>query len=325
MTLHARHTINNHYSSGLSGKWNMRGKLPFLGMAVIFLSVQLAALCLAPLIPGEYRAFEDVDSPVNPLIYIGMIFLVTAVMLLLVKLGKFRVIQGLLLLSVVVTIASITLPIVNRIVREPGISLIVSTGLGICAVAALIFWREWFVVDAVGIIMAIGITSILGITLSPFPAIILLIVLAVYDAIAVYKTKHMVALADGVIPLGLPVAFVVPARKNFSIKSVGDDRISERAERDAVFMGLGDSVIPGILAVASYMYLPETSPYFSMSNLLVAIGVIIGSFIGYVILVTCTAKGKPQAGLPFLNGGALAGYIISNLLVFGSLNSGLLF
>lgn len=322
MNLHAGPILNTRHSDRLTGKSDMKRRLPFLGMAVIFLVVQLASLSLAPLIPGEYRAFEDVDNPINPLIYIGLILLVTAIMLILIKLGKFRLIQGLLLLSMMVTIIAITVPVVNLVIHEPVVSLIVSSGVGITAVVALIYWREWFVIDAVGIIMAIGATSILGITLSPFPAIILLIIIAIYDAVAVYKTKHMLALADGIIPLGLPIAFVLPARKDFSIESVGKEKISEKTEREAVFMGLGDAVIPGILSVASYMYLPSTSLYFSNSNLLVAIGVIVGSFIGYIVLMTRIAGGRPQAGLPFLNGGALAGYFISYLVVFGNLNFG---
>ncbi|HHH77797.1 MAG TPA: hypothetical protein ENL18_01105, partial [Thermoplasmatales archaeon] len=80
-------------------------------------------------------------------------------------------------------------------------------------------------------------------------------------------------------------------------------------ERDALFMGLGDVIIPGILASASYFY----------GSLYVAMAAIVGSLAGFFFLMNMAAKGNPQAGLPCLNGGAIAGYAISSYLLFGKL------
>ncbi len=40
----------------------------------------------------------------------------------------------------------------------------------------------------------------------------------------------------------------------------------------------------------------------------------VGTLIGYVALMVAVAGGKPQAGLPFLNTGAIAGYVVGCLV-----------
>ncbi|HPP44579.1 MAG TPA: presenilin family intramembrane aspartyl protease PSH, partial [Methanomassiliicoccaceae archaeon] len=153
------------------------------------------------------------------------------------------------------------------------------------------------------------------------PVMILLIIMAVYDAIAVYKTKHMVALAEGVVPMRLPVMFVIPNRRDFSMDDLKDKGLTQREgqEREAFFMGVGDTVIPGILAVSASIYLPDTASFLLTANLWVAVGTIIGGLLGYLLLLRYVMRGKPQAGLPFLNGGAILGYLIAYVIVYQSI------
>ncbi|MFP4546381.1 MAG: presenilin family intramembrane aspartyl protease, partial [Methanomassiliicoccales archaeon] len=87
--------------------------------------------------------------------------------------------------------------------------------------------------------------------------------------------------------------------------------------------GLGDAVIPGVLVVSSFVFLPSAS-WIQGANLMVSLGTLMGGFVGYLFLMREVAKGKPHAGLPFLNGGAVAGYLISYLLVFQDLGFGIL-
>jgi presenilin-like A22 family membrane protease len=69
--------------------------------------------------------------------------------------------------------------------------------------------------------------------------------------------------------------------------------------------------MPGILVAASFRFIENGLP--------IALSVMIGTLVGFVILMTFVIKGKPQAGLPCLAGGAIAGYIISSLILFGEL------
>jgi presenilin-like A22 family membrane protease len=303
----------------------MRDKLPIIGTAFIFLFIQFAALSLAPLCPTEYQAFEDADNPVNPLFYIVMILIITGIVLILIKYGKGRIIQAIFLTSVFITIFIMFIPLIYLVFPSVNAALLGSLAMAVAMVLALIIHPEWYVVDIVGITVAAGVTAILGMSLGILPAMIFLIVLAVYDAISVYKTKHMLTLAEGVSPLGLPVLFVVPKKGGFKMASLkGKSITAEGEEREAVFMGLGDSVIPGILVVSAFMFLPSSSGSIDFANLIVALGTVIGSFIGYLLLMRLVYKGKPQAGLPLLNGGALLGFALSYIIVFQDLGLGIL-
>jgi presenilin-like A22 family membrane protease len=302
----------------------MRDSLPIVGTAAIFLFVQFAALALSMLFPTEYQAFEDAENPVNPLIYVFMILLVTAVMLLLIKYGKGRIIQALFLTSVFVTVFIIFIPLIFLLIPDSNVAMLGALAIAVIMVTALLLRPEWYVINIVGVTVASGIAAILGMSLGILPAIIFLVILAVYDAISVYKTKHMLTLAEGVTPLGLPVLFVVPKKGGFSMESLKEKSITaEGEEREAVFMGLGDSVIPGILVVSSFVFLPQVSNGIANANLLVAIGAVVGSFIGYLVLMRLVYKGRPQAGLPLLNGGALTGFALTYMLVFQDLSFGI--
>jgi hypothetical protein len=66
------------------------------------------------------------------------------------------------------------------------------------------------VIDASGIIMAAGSMGMFGISLNISLVIILLAGMAVYDAISVYKTKHMLDLADTFMRLKVPAMLIIP-------------------------------------------------------------------------------------------------------------------
>lgn len=181
----------------------------------------------------------------------------------------------------------------------PGIGALVLAAL--CTSAAMLY-PEWYVIDSVGLLVAIGITAILGVSLEVFPVLLLLAGLAVYDAIAVYRTRHMLSLADSAMKMKLPVMFVVPAKRGYSFltaEAVAED------DRGAYFMGLGDVIMPGILTVSGYTFgLPAQ-----------AVGSLVGSTVGFLVLSYFVSSGKPQAGLPSLNGGAIAGYVAASLYI----------
>ena len=124
----------------------------------------------------------------------------------------------------------------------------------------------------------------------------------------------MIDLADTVMDLKLPVLLVVPKVRHYSLiketKSL-KEKLKEGEEREAFFMGLGDVVMPGILVAAIYHNINNGLP--------IALSVILGTLVGFVILMIFVMKGKPQAGLPCLCGGAILGYILSSYVLYGEL------
>ncbi|PSP59784.1 hypothetical protein BRC73_05660 [Halobacteriales archaeon QH_7_66_37] len=105
-----------------------------------------------------------------------------------------------------------------------------------------------------------------------------------------------------------------------TVEAVDDEIVAAIQEelpgRDALFIGLGDAVIPTVL-VASAAFFVETDPtlsVFGVSANLPALGAIAGSIAGLSILLWMVLKGRAHAGLPLLNGGAIAGYLLGALL-----------
>ena len=139
----------------------------------------------------------------------------------------------------------------------------------------------------------------------------LLVGLAIYDAWAVYRTGHMVDLADSVMNLKLPILLVMPKSAGYSFLDQGSlaDQIEKGEKREALFMGLGDLVIPGALVVSSKASL----------GWMVGISSMIGGLIGFCILMVFVLSGRPQAGLPLLNGGAILGYVVGAFVFVGNL------
>ena len=303
----------------------MRKNLPLLAMAGIYVLVQVSAVLLAPLYMPELSAFPDPSSPANPFIYILMVLVMTAIILILIKYGRQRIVQGIFYVSIFITMLYVFLPILFLFDSEGWIALIAALALAggliyLLAKSGGVVHHRCHRADRGGS----GVTAILGMSLTILPVIILLIIMAVYDAISVYKTKHMVALAEGVAPLRLPVLFVVPKEKGFTMETVEKKGVvrKEGQEREAFFMGVGDAVIPGLLVVSATLYLPEATAPLMTANLWAAAGAMIGGLLGYLVLFRCVMKGKPQAGLPFLNSGAILGYLAAYALAYGTIGPG---
>jgi len=189
---------------------------------------------------------------------------------------------------------------------------------------------EWYVVNTVGVLVGSGVIVMLGVAFVPSLIIIFMIVAAIYDAWAVYKSKHMLALADTMIGLRLPILLVAPQSKGYSFKegqtSISDkggempaqssDQITTKKAKknggEAMFMGLGDVIFPGMLVLSCAQWLDESAA------IPVAMGALVGGLFGYAALMYFVAQGKAQAGLPLLNGGAILGYLITGLFFIGT-------
>jgi presenilin-like A22 family membrane protease len=184
---------------------------------------------------------------------------------------------------------------------------------------------EWYVVNTVGVLVGSGVIVMLGVTFVPTLIILFMVAAAIYDAWAVYRSKHMLDLADTMIGLRLPILLVAPQEKGYSFIDETVSMKDKNAEspqqpsssapkkksKDAMFMGLGDVIFPGMLVLSAAQYLDGPNGF------LVAMTTLIGGLIGYFALMTYVARGRAQAGLPLLNGGAILGYVIGGLLLIG--------
>lgn len=281
-------------------------------MAFMLVLVELIAVALSkPLNINNFRAFENPEDTGNVFIWVAIILIFTAFIFLIIKLNKKWIIQAIILISVAWTMYFVFYALFSPFLSPEinlGLTLLLSIGLTV----ALYKFPEWYVIDITGVIIGAGAASMFGISMNIIPTLLLLVVLAVYDYIAVYRTKHMVALAEGVMDLRLPILLVVPKHWRYSFLNEKFDK----EEREAFFMGLGDAVMPTLLVVSANFFVKTGSyslPLIGAVNI-PAIGAILGTLLGFAVLMGFVMKGKPQAGLPFLNGGVILGYVAGSLI-----------
>lgn len=308
-------------------------------MGVTLALSQIAAIGISPLFKESgLQAFPEPERAENAVIYIVMILAFTAVILALVRYRKRGIVRAIILASIYLTLAFVLLlPIFYALAfANPGVfytefggnlATVLSFAVAALLIYALIKYPEWYVVDAIGLVTAAGVTAIMGISFTILPAILLLVGLAVYDAIAVYRTKHMVTLADELTSQHLPVLLVIPKRADYSFREQKSlkEQIAAGEEREAMFIGLGDLIIPGVMSVSAFnSLLPGGATWAGLGpNALVALATLAGSLVGFAVLMRFVIRGRPQAGLPLLNGGALAGFLVGYVLVYGGFGFGI--
>lgn len=207
------------------------------------------------------------------------------------------------------------------------VPLVIGVLVALVLMVLLYVHSEWYVVNTVGVLVGSGVVVMLGVAFVPTLIIVFMIAAAIYDAWAVYKSKHMLDLADTMIGLRLPILLVAPQEKGYSFveettsmkqknqptvasPSVGQPK--KKKSKDAMFMGLGDVIFPGMLVVSAAQWLDHSDA------ILVAISTLIGGLVGYFALMTYVARGRAQAGLPLLNGGSILGYVVGGFIFIGS-------
>jgi presenilin-like A22 family membrane protease len=314
----------------------------------IFVCIQLGALALVqPFEAAGYQTVEDPTNPTNSLVYIGAILVATAVMLAAFKYDA-DVLVRLLVIGSATFISYYVFTVLLPSVTLFGLNA-VALGAALVLAGALAVYPEWYVIDGAGIVMGAGAAGLFGISFGLLPAIVLLAGLAVYDAISVYGTEHMLELASGVMDLKIPVILVIPLTLSYSFldgempETRPDDGTDESLEsddddtglddpddpddpdddtgpmdRDAFFIGLGDAVMPTVLVASAAFFAPSSVPTVSLLGLeaaLPAVTAMVGTLLGLLVLMRMVMKGRAHAGLPLLNGGAIAGYLVGALAV----------
>jgi presenilin-like A22 family membrane protease len=338
----------------------------------LFLLVQVGALALVqPFDAAGMQAFEDPQDPTNSLLYVVLILVATVGMLAAFRYGGEQVVR----LTIVGTAGLLSWYVfVVLLPSEPAVAGVSLPAALPAAAIAVALWAypEWYVIDGAGVVMGAAAAGLFGVSFGLLPALVLLVVLAVYDAVSVYGTEHMLTLAEGVMGLKVPVLLVIPTTLSYSYldaveaaeaeadeaESAGDaesqnpdgpdgtaaedgtppegevgaDSTAEDGtpaedatpadspadagplERDALFIGLGDAVIPTVLVASAAVFLEAPAlPVVGLSAPVA--GAMVGSVLGLVGLLYMVFEGRAHAGLPLLNGGTILGYLVGAVAV----------
>jgi len=305
----------------------------------LFLAVQVGALALVPAFTASgYQPVENPQDPTNSLLYVVAILAMSGVML-----AAFRYEFDWAVRLLIVGVSAWLSWYVFAAVVSPLVAAVPAVAVAV----GLLVHPEWYVIDTAGVLMGAGAAGLFGISFGLLPALVLLAALAVYDAISVYGTEHMLSLAEGVMDLNIPVVLVVPLSLSYSLlEESPDDGDTVRADaehgaasdetgkspdagresvdgtgepatdkRDAFFIGLGDAVIPAVLVASAATFSPAAPlsvPYLGLN--LPALLAATGTIAGLLLLLRWVMRGRPHAGLPLLNGGAIGGYLLGSVL-----------
>ncbi len=194
------------------------------GAVVLFLLIQLGALALVQTFFDQgYQAVENPEDPTNSLWYFGAILVATLGFLAAFKYNLDWIVR-------VVIVG--TSGLLSWYVFSAILPMIPAVFFGSAVAIALWVYPEWYVINTAGVLMGAGAAGLFGITFGILPALLLLTVLAVYDAISVYKTEHMLDLADGVMDLRIPAILIIPLTLSYSIldDTAQDDTTDNQAE-----------------------------------------------------------------------------------------------
>lgn len=147
--------------------------------------------------------------------------------------------------------------------------------------------RDNFFHNMMEILVYAGLSVILVSSLDVITAVILLVIISIYDIFAVNYSKHMIRLAKSQLALNIFSGFKIES--NGSIAALGG----------------GDVVFPALLAG---VMLRDYS-------LLSALIVCYGSLIGLIVLILTGKENKVYPAMPFITAGCILGLVINFLLV----------
>ncbi len=151
----------------------------------------------------------------------------------------------------------------------PDLLSIASIGVYLVTALALVYYYKYagiFGRNVVNVLMFLTVASILSLALGPIPSLILVGVIAIYDYISVFVTKHMVTLASSM------------GDNTF----LGGITLMAKKAKKRVFLGGGDLVFPAILVDSLYVNYPP----------LAAAMVGVGAVIGLVLIMVFGKKNK---------------------------------
>ncbi|MBI5223202.1 hypothetical protein HY990_02145 [Candidatus Micrarchaeota archaeon] len=175
----------------------------------------------------------------NVIFFIGYIIFSAVAMILLIRyLGKHKILFRAMEFFMISGSSSIAFYAMLRLVLGIDESTIGGIILGLI-LAAIKISKKLEVKNIAALMATAGVGVVFGISLGPIPMTIFLILLSIYDYIAVFKTKHMVEMAN----------FVVEQDMAFTVTATTDEPQEDEMDK-RIDLGTGDLIAPIMMGVA---------------------------------------------------------------------------
>jgi presenilin-like A22 family membrane protease len=282
----------------------MKPKLsPFLCGSLMM----VLGLALTFYVASQEKLFLEANQIVFPSISLGPVVAyffgvvaVLALVLFIIPLRKlqltFRVLFALVFAWGLFIVIALTLP------------QVVAYAVAIIIGIAWLFWARVWLHDMILLITLSSAASVFGFLFSPLTFMIFMLVVAVYDVVAV-RFGFMVWMADKLSESAALPAFIFPRKIGdwiLPLKNVrvGDLKNEEPNRREYAILGGGDIGFPLVLAVS----------VFFASNLTSAVLVGVFALLGLTsafLIQSFWLRGKPMPALPPIAFFSLIGFLIS--------------
>lgn len=162
-------------------------------------------------------------------------------------------------------------------------------------------WRVVLIQNLAMVIALAGLGATLGLSFTPFTAVVILIIFSFYDIFAVYKTGHMIKMAQAMINARAIFGFIVPS----DLSGLKADMRDVEPGEEFMILGSGDAVLPLMLVSAVVRYsLPQ-----AVVIILFSIG---GLFLTHLIFTNQKIR-RPMAALPPIAVMTIIGYLIATI------------
>ncbi|MFH1106267.1 MAG: presenilin family intramembrane aspartyl protease [Candidatus Micrarchaeota archaeon] len=262
----------------------------FLNVQLLALIVGMAFLSLP--IAEQPRITDNPADTMNSVYFFVQILVAAVLMLIILKFYKGKMLFRLLEFALIF----ITMWTFIAILTKDDL-----LGISAAAIACIIRWRYLQSRNPFMLFASAVIGALLGISLDIIPAAVLAVLLAGYDFVAVFFTKHMIKLAEGLRERGAAFSISFPSPEP-APRKVRKARPGEKTEEvivrvraETVELGTGDLVIPALLVVSALKI--------SLGS---AVAALVGAFAGIAILFYYIDRMKGYwPALPPIVGGTL--------------------
>ena len=211
--------------------------------------------------------------------------------------------------------AMVTLSILPQVFSLPYLASFVALAIAVI-ISILKIFRPMIVIQNIAELFIYGGLSAIFVSLFKNPqwgvswALVLLLIISIYDIIAVWKTKHMVTLAKFQTKSQIFAGLFVPYKQGAKIKPKGVK--AKKVPIKTAVLGGGDIAFPLLFAAAVMQKLMITNP--EWLGFLKTLAIPVFTTIALVTLLLISKKDKFYPAMPFLTAGCLMGYLVVLLL-----------
>ncbi len=263
----------------------------FLIVQALGIAVAINLIGMGLSVPIVTENPEDVVNAAGLFVYI-LIF--TGALLLMILFMKRKPLYWLMKLLELIAVFATSTIVFSVFMPE-----IIAFALAFLIVLSRIIYAQNVLLRNVASVLAVsGAGAVIGVSLGVLPVMVFIALLAVYDLIAVFKTKHMVVMAKSITKMNLAFTFAMPARGELIAEAPGGRKKGKLVKVPAHMfeLGTGDMVIPLMFASSAMNASALAFPLYLVPALLI----LLGSIAGLVITVDYSSRhvGKALPALP---------------------------